>query len=167
MRRLICAFVVRIWQKQVFSWHGSNWVKTRKWRKFQRTVIHHDPTRQRLCSVAIINLIAITGYSRCLLIVWFLTAVPARVRTPLRLHDVRKPCCACGWPGDFSLRSSALAPPSYLPRLKIEGLYKLIQHKLKLSPMPWPVWKNCMYTDLWKYWLYFRFVWGFGFKTYL
>ena len=23
MRRLICAFVVRIWQKQVFSWHGS------------------------------------------------------------------------------------------------------------------------------------------------
>ena len=24
MRRLICAFVVRIWQKQVFSWPGSN-----------------------------------------------------------------------------------------------------------------------------------------------
>ena len=23
MRRLICAFVVRIWQKQVFSWRGS------------------------------------------------------------------------------------------------------------------------------------------------
>ena len=23
MRRLICAFVVRIWHKQVFSWHGS------------------------------------------------------------------------------------------------------------------------------------------------
>ena len=28
MRRLICIFVVRIWQKQVFSWHGSNDVKT-------------------------------------------------------------------------------------------------------------------------------------------
>ena len=29
LRRLICAFVVRIWHKQVFSWHGSfNAVKT-------------------------------------------------------------------------------------------------------------------------------------------
>ena len=24
LRRLICTFVVRIWHKQVFSWHGSN-----------------------------------------------------------------------------------------------------------------------------------------------
>ena len=28
MRRLICTFVVRIWQKQVFSWRGSYLVKT-------------------------------------------------------------------------------------------------------------------------------------------
>ena len=28
MRRLICAFVVRIWQKQVFSWGGSYLVQT-------------------------------------------------------------------------------------------------------------------------------------------
>ena len=26
MRRLICVFIVRIWQKQIFSWRGSLWV---------------------------------------------------------------------------------------------------------------------------------------------
>ena len=31
MRRLVCAFVVRIWYKQVFSWHGSFYLSVDSW----------------------------------------------------------------------------------------------------------------------------------------
>ena len=42
VRRLICAFVVRIWQKQVFSCRGSN--KINVFQKF----IKHDQCSQKL-----------------------------------------------------------------------------------------------------------------------
>ena len=42
MHRLICAFVVRIWHKQVFSWHGSYGANGHRWVR-EEEVYYIDP----------------------------------------------------------------------------------------------------------------------------
>ena len=51
MRRLICAFVVRIWQNRVFSWRGS--VKDLRANASESAWFHED-FRERLCKVGVL-----------------------------------------------------------------------------------------------------------------
>ena len=50
MRRLICAFVVLIWHKQVFSWRGSNNDYTKKqWNEMKLGIVHDYCECHRHC----------------------------------------------------------------------------------------------------------------------